>query len=142
MRKTRTKDAVTLFELIVVVIIIGIFASFAALRFIRTAEIARAREAILSLEQIKSAEIVYRNEEASYWPVGDNETNIDNINTKLRLYLDTRSERNWDYSVSASDAANFTALATRSSGARSGEVIQFDQDGVDKSASTWTGPWP
>ena len=123
-----TKSGVTLLESIVVVVIVGILATFALPRFIKAVEKTKANEAISSLEQIKAGEIIYRGEENTYWPCALTETNVSTINSQLRLFLDTR-ELNWDYYVTA-NAGTFTATAKRQSGKNKNETITIDQNGA------------
>lgn len=129
MLSIRTKCAFTLTELIIVVIIVGILTAIAVLNFITVTENTRAKEAISSLKQIKAAETIYRYGENTYWPAGATKNNITTINTQLRLDLDERTGRNWDYSITAT-ADTFTATATRTSGRNDGETITVDQAGT------------
>lgn len=140
--------AVTLIELMVTIVIIGILAAMAIPMFPRVMETTKAKEAVAALEQIRTGERVYRVEEGDYWPVGILESDIGDINEQLRLYLDTRDERNWNYSVGATSGVSpnpdtFIATATRrGTGSHDGETIVFTQDGLDGAASTWSLPLP
>ncbi len=133
--KVNTKSGITLVELIVATMIVGILATLALPRYIKTIETTKAREAIASLEQIKHGEIVYREEENTYWPIGATETNVATINFQLGLFLDTR-EPNWDYSVTATAADKFTATARRTGGGNQNETITLDEDGTE--GGTWS----
>ena len=62
----RNHQGFTLLELLVVVVIIGILASLAVPRFIKTIEKARVAEAKNILGEIRSAEFRYRLENTSY----------------------------------------------------------------------------
>ena len=141
--RERRRRAITLMELMVIIIIIGILAAIAIPMFPRTMEMTKAKEAVVSLQQIRTAERIYRVEENTYWRteshvIYDNAT----LNEQLRLYLDVRDNRNWDYSITAT-RNTFTATAKRrSDGGHSGETIVFDQDGLDTGSSTWTLPLP
>ena len=139
----RKGDAFTLIELLVTVVIVSILVALALPIFPKAIESTKAKEALTALRQIKTAERIYRIEENDYWPVGSTETDIGIINDKLRLKLDERAERNWDYSISATaEPDTFTAEAIRTTGSYSGQTIVFNQDGLDKSSSTWTLPLP
>lgn len=125
-KKEGLKKAFTLIELIVTVVIIGILAGLALPQFTKTFETTKAKEAVAALQQIRTGERSYRIEENTYWPsgAGDNAA----INTQLSLSLDTRADRNWDYSIIAV-ANTFTATAQRTSGRNAGETITIDENG-------------
>ena len=133
------KSGITLLELIVVIIIIGILAAFAIPNFYKAIETTKVREAISSLKQIKAGEVIYYNEEYTYWPRGSAESNVAIINRRLRLFLDT-GELNWDYYVNATARTSFTATAKRQSGNYATQTITINQVGTW--GGTWTGPKP
>ena len=124
----------------VVIIIIGILATFAIPNFFKAIETTKVREAISSLEQIKAGEIIYYNEEYTYWPRGSTQSNVAIINRRLRLFLDTR-ELNWDYYATASARTSFTATAKRQSGAYVNQTVSIDQSG-SLNFINWNGPKP
>lgn len=128
---------VTLAELMTVIFVIGILVVLAVPQYIRTAESTRAEEAVVSLQQIRHGEIVYRGAENSYWPLSATQNNIATINTQLNLTLDGRSERNWNYSVTAPTALTFTATAARIRGRNTGETITINESGNIDDAG-WT----
>ncbi|MCQ9208805.1 MAG: hypothetical protein NG712_05455 [Omnitrophica bacterium] len=131
-------------ELMIVIVIIGILAGIAMPIFSRTIEATKAKEALAALQQIRTGERIYRVEENDYWPVGSSESVIATINNTLRTFLDTRSNRNWNYSVTASSGTpdTFTATATRIGGGYNGKTIVFDQAGLDQANTTWPLPIP
>ena len=67
------KNGFTLIELMIVVVIIGILASLALPRFMRTSVKAKQSEAKLNLKQIYTMENAYRQEKDTYYP-GDGST--------------------------------------------------------------------
>jgi prepilin-type N-terminal cleavage/methylation domain-containing protein len=141
MRFKITNLAFTLNEVIIVIIIIGILACFALPQFNRTIESAKAQEAVAALHQIRAGERIYRSKENFYWPAGAVEGDINTINTALRIFLDTRPERNWNYSVGANAVGNtFAATATRKGGGYNGRTITINQNGV--LGGTWPLPIP
>lgn len=105
------KKAFSLIELIVVVVIIGIAASFAIPNYLKTREHALGKEASSNLKLIAAAERIYRMEQGTYYPPTSvpPESNINNINTNLRLLI---VETNWDYSIQGG-VNSFTAYADR-----------------------------
>lgn len=138
------KKAFTLTEVLVAVIIIGILVIIALPNVIKAMENTKAKEAIVSLRQIRQGEIIYRGEENSYWPAGPTETDVPTINARLRLFLDTR-ELNWDYYVTAT-ADTFIATAERKSGRYKGKTIVINQDGIQTGYGMQSGygfsTWP
>jgi len=111
--------AVTLLEILTVIIIIGILVALALPNFGTMKERALDREAKANLKLIQAAEKIYRMEAGFYYPKdADNfETNIGTINTNLRLSL---TERNWDYSVTGGDPGTATPEAGSATAARTG----------------------
>jgi len=102
----------TLVELIIVVIVAGILATFAVPQFAVTQERALDREAISVLGLIRSAEIAYRMEKSEFYPSsGSRSTPGDTaqINRTLRLSLPNTSS--WNYNL----ASTGVITATRTS---------------------------
>lgn len=130
----------SLMELLVVVIIVGILATIALTQYNKAVELAKVRDAISSLRQIKEGEVIYYYENNTYWPQrATPETNAQTINRMLRVFLDTL-ETNWDYQVRAPARDRFGAQALRRSGAYVGTAITIDQNG--DLGGNWSGPWP
>lgn len=126
MKQTSKIHAITLMELLIVVAIIGILATLALPLFTKTIESAKGSEAVAALQQIRAGERVYWLKYNTYWPYGS----IAAINTELQLFLETKSDRNWDYSVTTTPPSNaFSATAERRTGIYQGGKIRIDQDG-------------
>ena len=134
------RRGLTLTEVITVLIIVGILSTLALPMFVKTMETTRAQEVVAALKQIRTAEKIYRTQENFYYPHYTvhpaAETVIATINQDLRTFLDTRTNRNWDYSVDADASDTFTATATRTSGRNINETITIDQDG--DMGGTWS----
>ena len=130
-------EGFTLAELMTTIIIIGILATIAMPMFSRAMEATKAKEAVAALRQIRTGEKVYWVEENAYWASsGSGKTAIQNINNTLRVFLDTRDERNWNYDVVLVGATGVTATATRTDGGYINKTLTIDQDGV------LGGSWP
>ncbi len=133
-------SGITLIELMVVLIIVGILAAIAMPLFPRAMEATRAKEAVASLQQIRTGERIYRVEENTYfYSSGDGGlTETKEINETIRTYLDVRDQRNWDYDVTfvGTEGSTFVATATRLGGDYASETIKIDE------AGELSGSWP
>ncbi len=89
--------AVTLLEILTVVLIIGILIALALPRFGTMKERALDKEAGANLKLIQAAEKIYRMEIGVFWPDSGTAT-TPSLNTNLRLDLPTR---NWTYQASS-----------------------------------------
>ncbi len=120
------RQGFTLLELIVVIVIIGILATFAMPAFMTTKEHALGNEAQANLRLIRAAERIYRMEQGTYFPATGSVTDIggsSGINENLKLFL---NENNWDYTISGG-TDTFTATATRSGPHPTGCVYTLNQ---------------
>jgi len=93
------KRSFTLIELIVVVIIIGILAAFAAPQFAAVKQKALDKEAIANLQIIRAAQRAYKIDMGSYYS-GD----VLGINTNLKLDLPTTWNGFWTYTTDGETA--------------------------------------
>jgi prepilin-type N-terminal cleavage/methylation domain-containing protein len=136
-KKILNKWAVTLIELVVAIIIIGILAGIALPMFARTYEHARAREAVAALQAIRTGQRVYRSEEGFYFPSDGGLRNVDDIEDNLIRMEYSLDERNWTYWINAGATQNaFQAEARRIGGPNKGKTITIDQNG------DFGGDWP
>lgn len=114
-RNILMRKGFTLVELIIVIVIIGILATFAMPQFASTKERTLDKEAQANLKLIQAAEKIYRMEMATYYPdcppCGSTST-ITDINDKLKLSLPA-SSANWIYTVSTTGSSIGSATATR-----------------------------
>jgi len=104
----------TLLELIVVLIIVGVLATFAVTHYGVYQERSLDNEAEANLNLIIAAERTFRMEQGNYFISAAEAT----LNTNLRLFLPTAANRPWDYSTAQSGGANpvCCAQATRLGG--------------------------
>lgn len=77
----------TLTELITVVIIVGIMASFAIPNYTRSVERAHQRDATTNLISVHAANQIFRSERGEFWPTAGGWQGLTAINTDLRLAI-------------------------------------------------------
>jgi len=103
------KKAVTLLEIIVVVLIIGIIAAVFLPTFTKSKEDSLGREANLTLKLIQDAEQFYQIEHETYTDF----VSTADANTILKLYIPAGSSANWEYKVAGATTSTFIAKAHR-----------------------------
>ncbi len=110
------KNALTLIEVLVVVIIIGVLSTVTYIQlggFKAFIEHGYSREAQANLKLIAAAEKIYRREVGMYYPYGGPVSTIDDINSVLKIALPPTSG-NWDYAITATTTpASFRIVADR-----------------------------
>lgn len=100
----------SLLEIIIVVVIVGILGGLTFLYYTPTKEHAMGKEARTNLRLILAAEKIYRLETGNYYPPTGNESNATAINANLRLNIKTDK---WGYAI-YNNGTSFTAYADRS----------------------------
>ncbi len=110
----------TLMELMIVVVTVGIIAGFAVPQFQKAMDRARERDAILNLQTIDAAEVVYRARYGKYWPGAGNFT-INAINSALGLSIVEIGDTT--YRCGSGDDSMYICEATL----RSGNIIHYEQ---------------
>jgi len=119
----------TLLEILVACIIIGILATFATPQFIAIKEKGLNKEAQAYLTSLQAAERVYKMENLAYYPSSGVITDHSTINSVLRVDLPVGGTISWNYSVYPTGAVT----ATRNQG--SGRVWTL---GINEAAPTCT----
>jgi len=82
---SETRKAITLIELVITVIIVGILASFVVRGFEKTIDGARQKKYKMNLLLIKPAQAIYHQKYAHYYPGAGPTANRDLINENLKI---------------------------------------------------------
>ncbi len=125
------KKGFSLIELIIVIVIIGILATFAVPLYLKSTERAKEAKARHALGIIARAEKMYRSNNDQYLDFA-----VGGADTALGAYIelaDIDTDIDWTYAVSGSTEIGFLITADRTNGSNTGETITFDQ------AGTWGG---
>lgn len=123
-----TRKAFTLMELMTVVVIVGIIASFAIPNYQRTIERAHQRDADTNLMSIHAANQIYRAENSVFWPgmANPGNQNLAQINQNLRLSI---IGNGMTYLCSSATNNDFTCTATRIGG--TGFIVTVNQNPIN-----------
>ncbi|MFO8053235.1 MAG: prepilin-type N-terminal cleavage/methylation domain-containing protein [Candidatus Omnitrophota bacterium] len=127
----------TLLELLIVVIVVAILASFAVPQYLSAVERAKGGKARHNLSIIMQAEKMCRAANDSYVAIDDTPDNNPcggegNLGTFVEM-TDIGADNDWTYASSNVGTNAITLTATRNGGPNNGETITLDQDG------TWGG---
>lgn len=110
------RNAFTLIELIVTIVIVGILATLGISQYSVFREKGIIREAGVALRLIRAAQQIWRSEVGSYYGPDTNAGNFTgagSANAALRLDL---NETNWDYDITDAAANTFEVTASRTAG--------------------------
>lgn len=103
--------SVTLIEILIVVIIVGILATLSMPLFTKTRERGLDQEVNANLKLIQAAEKIYSMETGEFLSCTGSGS-ITCMNTNLRLSLPKGTTRSWNYNITVT-ASDFNALADR-----------------------------
>ncbi len=120
------KTAFTLIELLIVVVVVAILATFALPGFIEMQKKAKDRDARTQLKRIQEAEKTYRLRNGNYTACDfDAVTVAPDCNLVLELDL---SDQRWDYAVTVNNAASPPTFSATASGGEGTDDWQIDQN--------------
>ncbi|MBM3244215.1 MAG: type II secretion system protein [Candidatus Omnitrophica bacterium] len=114
MPKKQRRKSVTLLEMIVVIILVGVLAALALPNFGPFKEKTLEREAKSNLSLIRAAEKIYRMENAFYYPstTASPISTTGTINNDLKLAIPGANPY-WQYKIESTGPGNFSAKARR-----------------------------
>ena len=119
------KKGFTLSEILIVVIILGIMASFAIPGYLKTITRGHIKGATVNLISIHAANTIHRSESGKYWPEAVGPFGLDDINLNLRLSIISSPAVAYSCSGQA-DGSTFSCTATGDN-----FVVTIDQDPID-----------
>lgn len=120
------KKGLTLLELLITIIILGVLVSIAVPNYTRMVEKAKADQAATYLRAIRTGEKIYYSNNASYTACA----NAADINLRLNAEV---TEESYIFTVTSDTANTFLATAQRRA---DNTTVTLDQDGV------WDGTSP
>jgi len=120
MKKSGARSGVTILELLIAMIIIGVLVSIAVPAYLRNMEQSKGAKALEHLNLIRSAEGLYRVHFSGY---------TGNLEDLRRWGMDfITADRDWTYDfIGEPTEDSFTIEATRSSGMYSGARVRMEQ---------------
>ena len=127
------RGGLTLLELLIVLVILGVTAGLAIPRYVKSIELARAETAIHDLRAIQAGEEVLRSRRGNYTTAALNGAAAINPVLNLRLAVGLYT---YDIACGACGGATYTATATPSAVRPFGGTITLDE------AGTWSGTSP
>jgi len=141
------RNAFTIIEMLLVVVIIGILSSLAVLDFQKTMEKNRAKIAEYNLKSIYSAQKRYKLDTGAYFVCSDTAGVVKEEEIGKALFpnsINADSYRNisdtlFSYDIQSTEDGGYTATAKRKSGMCSGSIISITDAGgsPDKECPVW-----
>src|SRR3989338_2643420 len=113
------KVGVTLTEVLIVVVILGILATLALPMFVKTIEKAKVGEAMSNLNLIRTGQKIYFLEFSTYSP-NITDLNIEDPNDAASRYF--------EYTIESNDDTDFVAEAARGAGTSQPAPSPYDDD--------------
>jgi len=137
----KARKGFTLVELAVVIVIIGVLASFGVPKFMQSVERSKAAEAFNFLSAVQSAEERYQAKEGTYtadWTQLDISWKQDSSNTPALQYfsLGTISAGTNGTLNTLADTWTLTLTRSGTSGSYAGYTVVYTQNGYDSTNST------
>jgi len=137
-QKMKSKVGLTLIELLMVIVIVGVLAAIAVPMYSGYMQRARRADAKTALEQVRAAQEMWRAEKGSYAIDDGGGTAVTKLRTTMGAPNTTISNYyTWDFTVKTATA--FTAQATAIGSQASDGWLAINQDGTKTSqyADRW-----
>ena len=120
----------TIMELMVVVIIVGIIAAFAIPNYTKANNRAEEKQMIINLRSIISAQEIYKAQKGNYWPAGayavpTGNQGMPQLNTDLKLSIIIPGTK-YTYACNSSANQQFVCYASYSPGAFAWQLYTSD----------------
>jgi type IV pilus assembly protein PilE len=137
MKYVRYSQGITLVELLVVILIVGILAGVAVPVYTQYMVRARRSDAKTVLEQVRAAQEMWRAERGSYAINDGNGTAVAKLVNTMGVPPSPVGDYNWSFSVGPT-ATTFTAQAVPNSARQLGDGnLTIDQNGTKLPAAKW-----
>jgi len=135
-RGRKSVQGLTLIELLMVILIVGILAAIAVPTYSNYMMRARRADAKTALEQVRAAQEMWRAERGSYAIDDGNGTAVTKLRTTMGAPATTVSNYySWDFTVQTATA--FTARATAIGSQATDGNLEINQDGTKTPAAKW-----
>ena len=136
-RKRQSIRGLTLIELLMVIVIVGVLAAIAIPTYSGYMTRARRAEAKTALEQVRAAQEMWRAEKGSYAIDDGGGTAVTKLQTTMGAPATTISQYyTWTFSV-APTATTFTAQATATGSQATDGNLEINQDGTKTPPDKW-----
>lgn len=123
--KNMKNSGLSLLEVIVVLVVIGLIATLGLINYAGIKEEALDKEARANLKLIQAAEKIYHMEfNPNYFPPAGVETDLTQINDNLNLAIPSGVDRKWNYGVDSTG----TSTATRVGGGGRSWTLDINAD--------------
>jgi type IV pilus assembly protein PilE len=137
MKYDRCSKGITLVELLVVILIVGILAGIAVPVYTQYMVRARRSDAKTVLEQVRAAQEMWRAERGSYAINDGNGTAVAKLTNTMGVPPSPIGDYNWSFSV-APTATTFTAQTVPNTARQAGDGnLTIDQNGTKLPADKW-----
>ncbi len=137
MRYYRYSKGITLVELLVVILIVGILAGVAVPVYTQYMVRARRSDAKTVLEQVRAAQEMWRAERGTYAIDDGNGTAVAKLINTMGVPPNPVGDYNWNFSV-APTATTFTAQTVPNTARQLGDGnLTIDQNGTKLPAAKW-----
>jgi type IV pilus assembly protein PilE len=135
-QRMKSRVGLTLIELLMVIVIVGVLAAIAVPMYTGYMQRARRADAKTALEQIRAAQEMWRAEKGSYAIDDGNGTAVAKLRTTMGAPQSPVGDYTWSFTALGPTA--FTAEATPNTARQTPDgALTINQDGVKTPAAKW-----